>query len=336
MTVGRADTDNNRTHAQAAHARMYPGVSVFAHTDFDSVIVTDAAITIGNVVPFRREGVRQAAPIEVTPSERPTLQLTGLHSWRRGAAILAVSLLAHGAVLAAFIGPAPPKASIGMEVITVELVLGADTNAGLATIPSPSEDARNSVAAEANSAPQVIEETKQPDPEAEAVSKPQVIEEEAPQQVVKEPEPKPEPPRPRVAETKPKQATPAPKPEPRKERKTTQSPVNSVASTASSGIGRGSSESSATYRGMVAAHLARYKQFPPDAQRLGNQGNPAVSFKLDGSGRVISARLARSSGIDSLDREVVAMVNRASPFPAPPDGRPQSFTVPVSFQISGR
>jgi len=32
-----------------------------------------------------------------------------------------------------------------------------------------------------------------------------------------------------------------------------------------------------------------------------------------------------------LDQEILAMVRRASPFPAPPDGQPKSFTVPLNF-----
>ena len=48
----------------------------------------------------------------------------------------------------------------------------------------------------------------------------------------------------------------------------------------------------------------------------------------------IRARLARGSGIASIDQEVQTMVRRASPFPAPPSGRAQSFTVPVRFRLN--
>jgi TonB family protein len=107
----------------------------------------------------------------------------------------------------------------------------------------------------------------------------------------------------------------------------------SNASTAAGGVGRGRSERNSNYRGIVAAHLARYKQFPADARSHGDQGVASVTFTLSGSGSVTSARLARSSGIASLDREVTAMVRRASPFPPPPDGRSASFTVPISFRV---
>jgi protein TonB len=99
------------------------------------------------------------------------------------------------------------------------------------------------------------------------------------------------------------------------------------------GIGRGRSDADTNYRGIVAAHLARYKQFPADAKSRGEQGIAAVFFRLDGAGRVNSVSLKRGSGSASLDREVEAMVHRASPFPAPPSRQPVTFTVPVSFKL---
>ena len=96
---------------------------------------------------------------------------------------------------------------------------------------------------------------------------------------------------------------------------------------------RGSSSSDGNYRGLVSAHLARYKQYPADARARGDRGTATITFGLSGSGAVTSVRLARGSGVASIDQEVQAMVRRASPFPAPPDGRPTSFTVPVSFNL---
>ena len=79
---------------------------------------------------------------------------------------------------------------------------------------------------------------------------------------------------------------------------------------------------------------AATSNIPSDARSRGDQGTATVSFGLDGGGRVTSARLARGSGVASIDQEVQAMVRRASPFPAPPDGRPRSFTVPVAFRLN--
>jgi protein TonB len=102
----------------------------------------------------------------------------------------------------------------------------------------------------------------------------------------------------------------------------------SKASVAASGIGRGRSAATTNYRGLVSAHLARYKR-----HTHGSSGTATVAFQLNGGGKVTSSRLVRGSGVASIDQEALAMVRRASPFPAPPDGRAISFTVPLRFLV---
>jgi periplasmic protein TonB len=41
----------------------------------------------------------------------------------------------------------------------------------------------------------------------------------------------------------------------------------------------------------------------------------------------------RSSGVPALDEEAIAMVQRASPAPAPPPDAPKDLTVPVQFEL---
>jgi protein TonB len=96
---------------------------------------------------------------------------------------------------------------------------------------------------------------------------------------------------------------------------------------AASNVGAGRSSNDSNYKGLVWAHLARYKQ--PVG---GSTGSAAVSFTVTGSGSVSGVRLARSSGVAAIDQEVQAMVRRASPFPRPPNGRSEAFTAPVSFR----
>ena len=43
------------------------------------------------------------------------------------------------------------------------------------------------------------------------------------------------------------------------------------------------------------------------------------------------ASLARSAGFTELDQEVIALVHRASPVPAPPAGAQRTITAPVRF-----
>jgi len=150
--------------------------------------------------------------------------------------------------------------------------------------------------------------------------------------------PKPEP-----EKVEPPIAKPKPVERPKKEAKPTkrkQAPVTSAAprseaapsrttAAPSPGVTASNTQARASWAAMISAHLNRYKRFPPGAE--GITGRPSVRFSLDGSGRVTSVALVRSSGHSVLDNEAVATVRRASPFPAPPDGRGASFSVPVNF-----
>lgn len=84
----------------------------------------------------------------------------------------------------------------------------------------------------------------------------------------------------------------------------------------------------ATWQSQVQARLNRNKRTP----RGSGSGTVRVAFAMDGGGRVVSVRVAGSSGVAALDQAAVALVQRASPFPAPPSGRQVSLTVPVAFR----
>lgn len=91
-----------------------------------------------------------------------------------------------------------------------------------------------------------------------------------------------------------------------------------------------SAASRASWRGTLLAHLNRFKRFPGGA----NPGTVQVAFSIDRAGRVLSARLVSGSGDAILDEEAVAMIRRASPVPAPPDGLGSgsiALSVPVKF-----
>ena len=79
------------------------------------------------------------------------------------------------------------------------------------------------------------------------------------------------------------------------------------------------------------AHLNRHKRFPPG----GGRGTASVAFSIDRAGRVLSARLVRSSGDATLDQEAVALARRASPVPPPPpnvgNGGNVLLAVPIRF-----
>jgi periplasmic protein TonB len=81
----------------------------------------------------------------------------------------------------------------------------------------------------------------------------------------------------------------------------------------------------ADYPPSVRAHLAHHQR--PSV----GQGRSLVAFAVDGRGRLTRVSVVRGSGSAMLDREATSMVRRASPFPAPPDGTPKTFTVLIRF-----
>lgn len=153
----------------------------------------------------------------------------------------------------------------------------------------------------------VLEAPAPPPPEPEKVDK-------KPEEKKKVEKKKPKPKRKSVA-----QSASAPKPVDATRARTNAAPTSGVAS----------SMSVATWRGSVMAHLNRHKRYPG-----GGGGTSSVAFTIDRSGRVLSARLLRSSGSTMLDQEAVALARRASPVPAPPanmGGGSIVLSVPVRF-----
>ncbi len=91
-----------------------------------------------------------------------------------------------------------------------------------------------------------------------------------------------------------------------------------------------------SYRALLAAHLQRFKQYPAASRAAGEQGTAMLSFVVARNGRVLSSKLASSSGYGALDAETMAMIQRAQPLPSFPDDVPHaqmSFSVPVRFSV---
>lgn len=90
------------------------------------------------------------------------------------------------------------------------------------------------------------------------------------------------------------------------------------------------------WQGRVVAHLYRFRDYPADAQRRRTEGVVTLRFAIDPAGRVLSSEIARSSGHDSLDGAVRAMISRASPVPTPPEGLAagkRTLVVPIEFKL---
>ncbi len=67
------------------------------------------------------------------------------------------------------------------------------------------------------------------------------------------------------------------------------------------------------------------------------EGFVIVEFTIDRAGRVLSAHVAKTSGMRAIDRTAADIVKRASPVPAPPlfvQGTAFKLRLPVTFKSS--
>ncbi|MCB8821821.1 energy transducer TonB [Microvirga rosea] len=185
--------------------------------------------------------------------------------------------------------------------------------------------------------PAPVETTQLPPPPPPPVKEPDVV--------LPEPRPveKKTPPKPPVREAKKQPERPR-RPEPTKERKASKPRAESAAaaspSQAPAAPTRGTSESAsvspANWRGAVSAHLNRAKRYPAEARQRREEGTVRLSFVIDRSGRVLSYKIVGSSGSAAIDEEAIAMIQRASPLPAPPAevaGAQIPLTVPLQFYL---
>lgn len=92
-----------------------------------------------------------------------------------------------------------------------------------------------------------------------------------------------------------------------------------------------------TYEGLLLAHLERNKRYPSQARSRRQQGLPYVRFVVTREGKVLSARLERSSGYEALDAEALALFERAQPLPAfTPEMEEETLEAVVPIQFSLR
>lgn len=316
-----------------------------------------AAVDLSNVIPFtraRRAGGEPSAPlVTINPADRAARIVPPTKSWLQ-ALLLLISLIAHGGVFYLFWQEPQPLPGIGTEVITVEIEIGDNRQAGVS--PTPGVDQIDAVQVdqvkpnEKVTEDQKATETREVKPEEKRT-------EVAKEQPVEQPkEQKPDEERQQIAMVETPQAAEIPtvlprevppdmqaviappRDQPREVQPvelTQQAAEPSEAQQAASGAGIVVSVSAmATYNGRVSAHLKRHQQYPATARSKLITGKGSVAFAIDASGQVTSASVAVSSGSAVLDQEMTAMVMRASPFPAPPDGTPKKFSAPVTFDFT--
>ena len=151
----------------------------------------------------------------------------------------------------------------------------------------------------------------------------------APHPAVTLPAPQPPKPKPKVKRTEPPplpqpQSAPLAPPAPSSPAATPQIPTNS------------SPAARASWQAQLVAWLEKYKRYPRVAQEQRQQGMVHLRFTIDREGKVLASEINKSSGFELLDEEVLALIQRAQPLPAPPPevtGNRIEMLVPVAFSL---
>lgn len=154
--------------------------------------------------------------------------------------------------------------------------------------------------------------------------------------------PEPEPPPPLVFE-QPK--PPSPKPVPPRPAATPR-PVPAIAATAppapavsapaaTPAAAAAAPRPDPSYLDRLAAAIEREHDYPMHARRQGNHGRVVVQLVIAASGKLLAAQVITGSGLDTLDRAALGMVQRARLPPLGPGFGAESatFTIPIVFAM---
>ena len=286
-------------------------------------------------------------------------------SRRHWLAAFLFAALAHGALVPMFWKPAQSgAASLGVGGMEISFgMAGGAPGANEVTAPEtePLEAREVETAEPRETAPETmpletaeavaVEPTPEPEPVEPVVPETVPVKEVTPRFEKLKPPKKPKPPKP-VVEAPPKPAPPPPAP--REAASEAPAPQQARApalagaagksgtqQTAHTGSGTSRSRgglpgSSNSYFALLQAWLEKHKEHPSTARRRRSQGTAVLNFTLNRDGSVQRARIERSSGSPVLDREVLAMIKRATPLPAfPADFERDVITlsVPVQFRL---
>ena len=89
----------------------------------------------------------------------------------------------------------------------------------------------------------------------------------------------------------------------------------------------------ASWESELAAHIRRYATYSANGSR--ESGTVRVGVSIDRNGRLLSRRLAGSSGSPVLDSAAIAVIERAQPYPRFPPGMSQAqiaLTIPLHLR----
>jgi protein TonB len=86
----------------------------------------------------------------------------------------------------------------------------------------------------------------------------------------------------------------------------------------------------------VRQRIEARKDYPAAARRHGLEGRVNIDFIIDPQGRLLTASVNKSSGYEELDQAAIKAVQRAAPYPVPPqaplDGRVK-LEISIAFEL---
>ena len=89
------------------------------------------------------------------------------------------------------------------------------------------------------------------------------------------------------------------------------------------------------YGALLTQHISAFKKYPRIAQRRVWEGNILLEVTLTKNSKILDIRVVNESKYNILNREAVAMIERAQPLPKPNDIKSDTFKVlvPVAFKL---
>lgn len=149
--------------------------------------------------------------------------------------------------------------------------------------------------------------------------------------------PEPEPPPPLVFQPpKPPPAKPTPRPVARPAPATAATaPVPPAVSTPPVAAIAAAPRHDPSYLDRLAAAIERERDYPLHSRRQGHQGRVVIHMVIAASGKLVSAQVVTGSGLETLDRAALGMVQRARLPPLSPGFSAESatFTIPIVFAM---
>jgi protein TonB len=111
--------------------------------------------------------------------------------------------------------------------------------------------------------------------------------------------------------------------------------IESTSKIVSNAVSQASSGKVQDYRKKIIAWLEAHKKYPRRATKRGIEGEVTLTVSISHSGQLMSSAIVKSSGFDLLDKEVLNMLQRATPFPKAPENYTSAvnMTIPIEFYL---